>query len=179
MCRIARRDKLYCALTCQLLGKSLDAVRQHMRGKRFQRAKGEAAQACCLTTLLAVWRGCVLEHCTLLGLNSAAPRMARMPNLGSPNIACSAHEVLGLKLHCVVAAEQYQNDEMELMDEPFLDAKVRTPRISWSHVCRAPRLSTYAPSWQPMSSSQAGFTRDVEYPENNYSPCECSRRRWR
>lgn len=33
------QDKLYCALTCQLLGKSLDAVRQHMRGKKFQRAK--------------------------------------------------------------------------------------------------------------------------------------------
>lgn len=33
------RDKLYCALTCQLLGKSVAAVRQHMRGRKFQRAK--------------------------------------------------------------------------------------------------------------------------------------------
>ena len=33
------RDKLYCSLTCQLLGKSVAAVRQHMRGKKFQRAK--------------------------------------------------------------------------------------------------------------------------------------------
>lgn len=32
-------DKLYCSLTCQLLGKSVMAVRQHMRGKKFQRAK--------------------------------------------------------------------------------------------------------------------------------------------
>lgn len=35
------RDKLYCSLTCQLLEKSVAAVRQHMRGKKFQRAKAK------------------------------------------------------------------------------------------------------------------------------------------
>lgn len=34
-------DKLYCSLTCQLLGMSVAAVRQHMRGKKFQRAKAK------------------------------------------------------------------------------------------------------------------------------------------
>jgi hypothetical protein len=32
---------LYCALTGQLIAKSLDAVKLHMKGKKFQRAKGE------------------------------------------------------------------------------------------------------------------------------------------
>ena len=31
---------LYCALTGQLVDKSLDAVKKHMQGKRFERAKG-------------------------------------------------------------------------------------------------------------------------------------------
>lgn len=151
-----------------------------MRGKRFQRAKGEAAQACCLTTVLAVWRRCAgALHSPAANLNTAAPRMAWMPNLGSPNIACPAHEVLGLKLHCVVAAEQYQNDEMELMDEPFLDAKVRTPRISWSHVCRAPRLSYLRTILAADVVIGSGNNSGCRIPRKHYAPCECSRRRWR
>ena len=31
---------LYCALTGQLMDKSLDAVKKHMQGKRFQYKKG-------------------------------------------------------------------------------------------------------------------------------------------
>jgi hypothetical protein len=31
---------LYCALTGQLIAKSLDAVKLHMKGKKFERAKG-------------------------------------------------------------------------------------------------------------------------------------------
>jgi len=31
---------LYCALTGQLMDKSLEAVKQHMQGKRFQMKKG-------------------------------------------------------------------------------------------------------------------------------------------
>jgi hypothetical protein len=31
---------LYCALTGQLIAKSLDAVKLHMKGKKFIRAKG-------------------------------------------------------------------------------------------------------------------------------------------
>src|SRR5689334_11560677 len=33
---------LYCALTGQLIDKSVDAVKKHMKGKKFQRAKGGA-----------------------------------------------------------------------------------------------------------------------------------------
>jgi hypothetical protein len=36
-----RSTMLYCALTGQLIAKSLDAVKLHMKGKRFQRARGE------------------------------------------------------------------------------------------------------------------------------------------
>lgn len=32
---------LYCALTGQLMDKSLEAVKRHMAGKKFQRNKGE------------------------------------------------------------------------------------------------------------------------------------------
>jgi hypothetical protein len=32
---------LYCALTGQLIDKNLEAVKLHMRGKRFQAAQGE------------------------------------------------------------------------------------------------------------------------------------------
>jgi hypothetical protein len=31
---------LYCALTGQLIDKSVEAVKKHMKGKKFQRAKG-------------------------------------------------------------------------------------------------------------------------------------------
>jgi hypothetical protein len=34
---------LYCALTGQLMDKSLAAVKKHMQGKKFLRAQGEAA----------------------------------------------------------------------------------------------------------------------------------------
>lgn len=34
-------DKLYCALTNQVITRNMDAVKQHMKGKRFQKAKGE------------------------------------------------------------------------------------------------------------------------------------------
>jgi hypothetical protein len=33
---------LYCALTGQLIDKSVDAVKKHMKGKKFERAKGGA-----------------------------------------------------------------------------------------------------------------------------------------
>jgi hypothetical protein len=36
---------LYCALTGQLVDKSLDAVKKHMQGKRFERAKGALARS--------------------------------------------------------------------------------------------------------------------------------------
>jgi hypothetical protein len=39
LCRLM----LYCALTGQLMDKSLTAVKKHMQGKKFLRAKGEAA----------------------------------------------------------------------------------------------------------------------------------------
>jgi hypothetical protein len=37
----ARSLMLYCALTGQLMDKSLEAVKKHMQGKKFLRAKGE------------------------------------------------------------------------------------------------------------------------------------------
>ena len=33
-------DKLFCALTNQLITRNLEAVKTHMKGKRFQKAKG-------------------------------------------------------------------------------------------------------------------------------------------
>ena len=36
---------LYCALTGELIDRSLEAVKQHMRGKKFQRAKGACVRA--------------------------------------------------------------------------------------------------------------------------------------
>lgn len=38
LCRLM----LYCALTGQLIDKSVDAVKKHMKGKKFERAKGGA-----------------------------------------------------------------------------------------------------------------------------------------
>ena len=38
-------DKLFCALTNQLLTQNLDAVKQHLKGKRFQKAKGQCLMA--------------------------------------------------------------------------------------------------------------------------------------
>jgi len=35
------RLMLYCALTGQLTDRSVDAIKKHMKGKKFQRAKGE------------------------------------------------------------------------------------------------------------------------------------------
>ncbi len=38
-------DKLFCALTNQLITRSLEAVKQHMKGRRFQKAKGGCGAA--------------------------------------------------------------------------------------------------------------------------------------
>ena len=35
-------EMLYCTLTCQLMDKSLEAVKRHMQGKKFVRGKGGA-----------------------------------------------------------------------------------------------------------------------------------------
>ena len=38
------RDKLFCTLTCQVMNKTVDNVRKHMKGRRFIQAKGEQLQ---------------------------------------------------------------------------------------------------------------------------------------
>lgn len=119
------RDKLYCALTCQLLGKSLDAVRQHMRGKKFQRAKGAlqclfggfARQFCRCSIVMQLLAQC--SHTTaalllLMGLDTG--------------VAVRRHDPVP-----AATAERYQNDELELMEEPSLreDAtEVRNVKLS-------------------------------------------------
>lgn len=40
MYTLLSRDKLFCALTCQLMTKSVKGVRKHMKGHHFQAAKG-------------------------------------------------------------------------------------------------------------------------------------------
>jgi hypothetical protein len=91
------RDKLYCALTCQLLAKSLDAVRQHMGGKKFQRAKGAAR------------------------LPASRPPLLQS---AMPDVPVGDASVLWTQAchHCWAhtCAERYQNDELELMEEPSL-----------------------------------------------------------
>ena len=36
-----RSGKLYCALTCMLVNKSMDSLKKHLKGKSFLKAKGE------------------------------------------------------------------------------------------------------------------------------------------
>jgi hypothetical protein len=43
---------LYCTLTVQLIDQSIEAVKKHMQGKKFNRAKGEGA-----AVVVAAWLG--------------------------------------------------------------------------------------------------------------------------
>jgi hypothetical protein len=54
------RLMLYCALTGQLMDKSLAAVKKHMQGKKFLRAKGEDVHI--MKVMLVSW-------CTALSVN--------------------------------------------------------------------------------------------------------------
>jgi hypothetical protein len=49
---VVHRLMLYCALTGQLMDKSLAAVKKHMQGKKFLRAKGEQ----CTNTHWSKWQ---------------------------------------------------------------------------------------------------------------------------
>jgi hypothetical protein len=46
LCSIGRH-MLYCTLTGQLLEKSVECIRVHMKGKRFQNNKSKCAVLCC------------------------------------------------------------------------------------------------------------------------------------
>ncbi len=49
------RDKLFCALTCQLLTATAEAAATHMQGKRFKRHKGTVSRGWTLRLLLWWW----------------------------------------------------------------------------------------------------------------------------
>ena len=110
---------LYCALTGQLIAKSLDAIKLHMKGKKFERAKGERGDD-------DETKGGVCDaHCTRTrrgggddGKESAVPQTALSPpRTGRPHPTPHIH------------TERFTADEQELKPEPSLESfGIRLPK---------------------------------------------------
>ena len=69
------RDKLFCSLTCQVMNKTVDNVRKHMKGRRFIQAKGETLQ---------LWMGAASSGCLCLHKSRGCQHVCLAPT-------CSLH----------------------------------------------------------------------------------------